>query len=194
MKINRLAGLLVLIFLLLFTAACGKDGNPDETMAQTGASAALVDIVSEVAEDAREQNKASLMEDDQKKNYIVLLDGCSDQTAGYYLYDVTGNGSPELMIGNDMMTVYSYNQGSVMTIGTLAVQEVYLSEEYGLLAYCENEGTYELRQYQYDGEMMVEKVLASASNTADYDSQAAGYMDGICKLERYELTDRTPFE
>lgn len=192
MKARKLTGILALILMLLI-AGCGKEDALEGT-SETAVSEVPMDIVSEIAGAVSEENSISWMDDEQKSNYIILLDGCPDQEAYYYLYDITGDGVPELMLGKDMVSVYSYNQGAVMTIGTLAVQKAWMSEQYGLLAYCENNGTYELRQYQYDGEMMKETVLASASNTADYDSQAAGYLENAQELDQYELADRTPFE
>ena len=67
-----------------------------------------------------------------QKNYKVLLDGTSDQEAVYYLMDVTGNGSPELIVGKEAMSVYSCNQGAVTTIGAMAIDTAYLSTKYGL--------------------------------------------------------------
>lgn len=183
--------------MLILMAGCGKeqasaDGtSKDDKVTETQIP---LNIISEVAGAVSEQQKKSMMDDEQQKNYKVLLDGCPDQDAVYYLYDFTGDGSPELIMGNETMSVYSYSSGSVMTIGTLMIQQAYLSAQYGLLAYYVNDGIYELRQYQYDGEMVVEKVLASASNLADYDSQAEAYMASADELQAFTLTDRTPFE
>lgn len=195
MKVIRWTGLFLLLILLM--VGCGKEqASADETSEGDKAQETQIplDIISEVAGAVSEQQKKSMMDDEQQKNYKVLLDGCPDQDAVYYLYDFTGDGSPELIMGNGTMSVYSYSSGSVMTIGTLMIKEAYLSTQYGLLAYYVNDGIYELRQYQYDGEMVVEKVLASASNLEDYDAQAEVYMASADELQAFALTDRTPFE
>ncbi len=194
MKVKELMGMLLLMLLIALSVGCGKEKNDGYGETDELTSEIPIDIVSEIAGAVSEQKQTVLLDDDQKKKYKVLLDGCPDQEAVYYLYDITGDGSPELIVGKDAMSVYSFNQGDVMTIGTLMLQEMYLSEQYGLLAFYNNDGAYELRQYQYDGEMVTEKVFVSASNSADYDSQTADYMKNAKKVESYALTDRTPFE
>lgn len=194
MKVKRFIGVLILMILIGLSVGCGKDKNDGYGEQDEMSTEIPIDIVTEIAGAVSEQKKTVLLDDDQKEKYKVLLDGCSDQTAVYYLYDITGDGSPELIVGKEAMSVYSFNQGEVMTIGTLMLQEMYLSEQYGLLAFYNNDGTYELRQYQYDGEMITEKVFVSASNSSDYDSEAADYMKKAKKMEPYDLTDRTPFE
>ncbi|MGN0203379.1 MAG: hypothetical protein ACI4BB_02475 [Coprococcus sp.] len=194
MKVKRLMGAVLLILLMFFLIGCGKEKDTGNEQKDVLVSEIPIDIVSEIAGTVSEQEKTFSMDDEQKKSYKVLLDGCPDQDAVYYLYDITGDGSPELIVGKDAMSVYSFNQGEVMTIGTLTLQNMYLSGQYGLLAFIINDGTYELRQYQYDGEMITEKVFVSASNSADYDNQTADYMKDAKEVTPYELTDRTPFE
>lgn len=198
MRIRRLS---IICFLVLMTAAmtmmaaCGKDAENDNSgKSQAGATEAPIDIVSQVVDGVDSQKPVSEMDEGQKQSYMVLLDGCSDSEAGYYIHDLTGDAVPELLLGTDIMSVYSYNQGSVMTIGTLAIQEAYLSEQYGFLAICENDGSYELRCYAYDGEMFTEKVLVTASGQEECKSQAADYLQSAQTLQRYELSDRTLFE
>ena len=48
-------------------------------------------------------------------------------------------------------------------------------------------------QYKYDGEMITETVLVSASSEADYKSQADQYLADARELKAYALDDRTPF-
>jgi hypothetical protein len=81
-----------------------------------------------------------------------------------------------------------------MTIGTLDVREAWLSGQYGFLGVCENNGAYELRQYQYDGEMFNEKVLVSAADEASCSEQSASYLSGAQELVKYDISDRTPLE
>lgn len=133
------------------------------------------------------------MDETVQKNYKVLLDGTSDQEAVYYLMDVTGNGSPELIVGKEAMSVYSCNQGAVTTIGAMAIDTAYLSTKYGFLAFNNQNDKYELVQYKYDGEMITETVLVSASSEADYKSQADQYLADARELKAYALDDRTPF-
>lgn len=194
MNVKKWAGVLLLVLLLVFTVGCKSDKAAGNQETDTAAVEIPIDIVSEVAGSFGEQQEDYLMDEEQQKNYKVLLDGCSDPEAVYYLYDLTGDGSVELIMGKETMSVYSYNQGSVMTIGTVPLQEAYLSNQYGFLAFYNNDGSYELRQYQYDGEMVTERVLVSASNSADYEARAASWLEDADELEPFELTDRTPFE
>lgn len=196
MKMKRIVAGLLIMALLAVTAACGKEDASNES-GNGGASATEmpVDIVSHVADGVTVQTEAAAaMDDGLKKNYIVLLDGCSDEEAGYYLYDITGDGIPELILGTHTMTVYSYNQGAVMTIGTLEIQEAWLDDQYGFVASCQHDGRFELRRYQYDGEMFAEEVLVSADSEAEFDTGSADYLKGARTLKRYELTDRSEFD
>ena len=183
-----------LILAVVLMTACGKEQESGQSTETAAAAQMPVDIVSHVTDSLTIQNELSSMDEGMKKNYTVLLDGCSDNKAGYYLFDVTGDDLPELMLGADSMTVYSCNQGSVMTIGTLMIQDAYWSEKDGFLAFYDNEGDLELRQYQYNGELFNEYVLVSAGNTADYSSQAEVWLADSQELKRYDLADRTPFE
>lgn len=194
MKTKRIAVGLMLIALLVLLAGCGKEKAAGEGKDGLAAGTEMpVDIVSHVADGVTVQTE-STMDEGLKNSYTVLLDGCSDEKAGYYLYDITGDSIPELILGADTMTVYSYNQGAVMTIGTLAIQEAWLADQYGFIASCENDGSFELRQYQYDGEMFKETVLVSAGNESDFNAQSASYLNGAQILKWYELTDRSVFE
>ena len=64
---------------------------------------------------------------------------------------------------------------------------------YGFLAFNNQNDKYELVQYKYDGEMITETVLVSASSEADYKSQADQYLADARELKAYALDDRTPF-
>lgn len=85
------------------------------------------------------------------------------------------------------------NQGAVTTIGAMAIDTAYLSTKYGFLAFNNQNDKYELVQYKYDGEMITETVLVSASSEADYKSQADQYLADARELKAYALDDRTPF-
>jgi hypothetical protein len=199
---NHKVKVMLLLSLVLLLAGCGKKDTSDISEntehKETASTEMPVDIVTQVTEEVTAQTEALPMDDSMDesiiKNYTVLLDGYSDSEAGYYLVDVTGDGVPELMIGNETVTVYSCNQGSVMTIGTLDVREAWLSGQYGFLGVCENNGAYELRQYQYDGEMFNEKVLVSAADEASCSEQSASYLSGAQELVKYDISDRTPLE
>ena len=172
----------MILLLTVLLAACGRGSN------QEAVSEKPVDIVSEVAEAVISEPETTAMDETVQKNYKVLLDGTSDQEAVYYLMDVTGNGSPELIVGKEAMSVYSCNQGAVTTIGAMAIDT-----KYGFLAFNNQNDKYELVQYKYDGEMITETVLVSASSEADYKSQADQYLADARELKAYALDDRTPF-
>ena len=128
----------MILLLTVLLAACGRGSN------QEAASEKPVDIVSEVAEVVSSETETTAMDETVQKNYKVLLDGTSDQEAVYYLMDVTGNGSPELIVGKEAMSVYSCNQGAVTTIGAMAIDTAYLSTKYGFLAFNNQNDKYEL--------------------------------------------------
>ena len=187
MKLDKICTVCMILLLTVLLAACGRGSN------QEAASEKPVDIVSEVAEAVSSEPETTAMDETVQKNYKVLLDGTSDQEAVYYLMDVTGNGSPELIVGKEAMSVYSCNQGAVTTIGAMAIDTAYLSTKYGFLALNNQNDKYELVQYKYDGEMITETVLVSASSEADYKSQADQYLADARELKAYALDDRTPF-
>jgi hypothetical protein len=195
---NSKVKVILVLSLVFLLAGCGKKDTSDISenteYTETASTELPVDIVTQVTEDVTSQTETATLDESIKKSYSVLLDGWSDSEAGYYLHDLTGDGIPELMIGNETVSVYSCNQGDVMTIGTLAVSEAWLSEQYGFLAVCENDGAYELRQYQYDGEMFNEKVLVSAEDADSCSEQSASYLSDAWELTRYDLSDRTPLE
>ena len=170
MKLDKTCTVCMILLLTVLLAACGRGSN------QEAASEKPVDIVSEVAEVVSSETETTAM----------------DETV-HYLMDVTGNGSPELIVGKEAMSVYSCNQGAVTTIGAMAIDTAYLSTKYGFLAFNNQNDKYELVQYKYDGEMITETVLVSASSEADYKSQADKYLADARELKAYALDDRTPF-
>ena len=175
MKLDKTCTVCMILLLTVLLAACGRGSN------QEAASEKPVDIVSEVAEVVSSETETTAMDETVQKNYKVLLDGTSDQEAVYYLMDVTGNGSPELIVGKEAMSVYSCNQGAVTTIGAMATDTAYLSTKYGFLA------------FNNQNEMITETVLVSASSEADYKSQADQYLADAREMKAYALDDRTPF-
>ena len=164
MKLDKTCTVCMILLLTVLLAACGRGSN------QEAASEKPVDIVSEVAEVVSSETETTAMDETVQKNYKVLLDGTSDQEA-----------------------VYSCNQGAVTTIGAMAIDTAYLSTKYGFLAFNNQNDKYELVQYKYDGEMITETVLVSASSEADYKSQADQYLADARELKAYALDDRTPF-
>lgn len=184
-KVGRARTLLIVLTLTVILAGCGKDNSQ--------ATEVPVDLVSEIAGEISSEAETTAMNETVQNNYRVLLDGTSDPEAVYYLMDVTGNGSPELIVGKGAMSVYSCNQGAVTTIGSMVIDTAYLSDRYGFLAYNHQNDKYELVQYKYDGEMIAETVLVSASSEADYKSQADQYLSDAREMKAYALDDRTPF-
>lgn len=186
MKMRKIVIAVSMAMLVALSAGCGRNSG------QTSSTEVPIDLVSEIAGAVSTESETTVMDATVQKNYQVLLDGTSDADAVYYLVDVTGNGLPELIVGKENMSVYSCNQGEVTTIGSMAIDTAYLSQQYGFLAYSQ-QNQYELRQYKYDGEMIVETVLVSAASEADYKSQAASYLTDAQALTPYALDDRTPF-
>lgn len=187
MKFGRKGIACGVLILAVLTGGCGKTS-------QASATEMPVDLVSEIADAVSAETETTTMDETVQKNYQVLLDGTSDPEAVYYLVDVTGNGSPELIVGKENMSVYSCNQGAVTTIGSMMIDTAYLSQQYGFLAFCHQQENYELRQYQYDGEMLTETVLVSASSEVDYQSKASAYLSDARELKAYALDDRTSFD
>lgn len=187
---------MVLLAAALFTG-CQSENNDQQTVGDAAVTEAPLNIVDEIAGSVTEDNGDYPMETKQMESYQVLLDGCSDQSAVYYLYDINGDSSLELIMGTDTinaMTVYAYNENAVLTIGSMTIEQAYDSSQYGLLATCKNDSTWELRQYQYDGEMITETVLVSASSSESFNSDIQTYTAGASMLTSYAVTDRTPFE
>ena len=184
-KVGRARTLLIVLTLTVILAGCGKDNSQ--------ATEVPVDLVSEIAGEVSSEAETTAMDETVQKNYKVLLDGTSDPEAVYYLMDVTGDGSPELIVGKETMSVYSCNQGAVTTIGSMTINTAYLSQQYGFLAYSKKDDQYELVQYKYDGEMITENILVSAASESDYRNQADQCLSDARELKAYALDDRTPF-
>lgn len=185
MKLKRAWMFLAILTLTVFPAGCGK--------AHSQSAEVPVDLVSEIAGEVSSEAETTAMDETVQENYRVLLDGASDADAVYYLVDITGDGSPELIVGTELMNVYSCNQGAVMTIGSMTINTAYLSQQYGFLAYSKKDDQYELVQYKYDGEMITENILVSAASESDYRNQADQYLSDARELKAYALDDRTPF-
>jgi hypothetical protein len=185
------AVLLLLILVLGLAAGCGKKNEPSTSAGSTGVP---VDIIKHVSEDAVSQPETSEMSDRQKEDYQIILDGWAEEEAGYYLYDVTGNGKPELIVGGRTMTVYSYQQDQVVTVGSIMADDVYLSAQYGFLTECLDEPNDELRLYTYDGTVLNEKVVLHTDNRDDYNNLVKTYKKDAKKLKRWQLSDRSSFE
>lgn len=185
MKLKRAWMFLAILTLTVFPAGCGK--------AHSQSAEVPVDLVSEIAGEVSSEAETTAMDETVQKNYKVLLDGTSDPEAVYYLMDVTGDGSPELIVGKETMSVYSCNQGAVTTIGSMTINTAYLSQQYGFLAYSKKDDQYELVQYKYDGEMITENILVSAASESDYRNQADQCLSDARELKAYALDDRTPF-
>ena len=185
MKTGRTRTLLIGLTLIVILAGCGKDNSQ--------ATEVPVDLVSEIAGEISSEAETMAMDETVQNNYRVLLDGASDTDAVYYLVDITGDGSPELIVGTEMMNVYSCNQGAVTTIGSMTINTAYLSQQYGFLAFIKKDDQYELVQYKYDGEMITENILVSAVSESDYRDQASRYLSDAREMKAYALDDRTPF-
>ena len=174
------------LVLAVMPAGCGRHNGQSTEVP--------VDLVSEIAGEVSSEAETAAMDETVQENYRVLLDGASDADAVYYLVDITGNGSPELIVGTETLNVYSCNQGAVTTIGSMTINTAYLSQKYGFLSFYKQDDQYELIQYQYDGEMITENILVSASTSSDYEKQAAQYLSDARELKAYALDDRTPFD
>ncbi len=185
MKLKRAGMFLAILTLTVFPAGCGK--------AHSQSAEVPVDLVSEIAGEVSSEAETTAMDETVQENYRVLLDGASDADAVYYLVDITGDGSPELIVGTELMNVYSCNQGAVTTIGSMTINTAYLSQQYGFLAYSKKDDQYELVQYKYDGEMITENILVSAASESDYRNQADQYLSDARELKAYALDDRTLF-
>lgn len=187
MKYIKTGAAVTVLALTVLMAGCSKGDSQDST------AEVPVDIVSEIAGTVSEETETTAMDETVQKIYKILLDGTSDADAVYYLVDVTGNGSPELIVGNQTMNVYSCNQGAVTSIGSMVIDEAYLSQQYGFMVFCNQDNQYELVQYKYDGEMITEKILVSATSESDYKSQSAGHLADARKLQAFTLDDKSSF-
>ena len=110
--------------------------------------------------------------------------------------DITGDGSPELIVGTEMMNVYSCNQGAVTTIGAMAIDTAYLSTAvWSSWPSSSRDDQYELVQYKYDGEMITEDgACVCCLLKSDYrEPGRSRYLADARELKAYALDDRTPF-
>ncbi len=185
--------------LCLLAAGCAREADDEEETAEETAEeteeSVYVDIVSEITNSIQADAGVPMYES-QKYNYTIILDGCIDSNSRYYVYNVIGDSVPELIVGTDMMTVYSYDcdNDSVFTIGTVTGSKIYVSDEYGFLVSYESNGIYELGQYTFDGEGLSETVLVSAADEEEYAGRTSDYLADAAEPESHIITDRSLFE
>ena len=194
MSKKTVKGLLLLMTCVLLAAGCGKKQTEAEVSEGNPAQSVPVDIVKQISDEAVSQPETSVMTDQQKSDYQIILDGCADEEAGYYLYDLTGNGRPELILGSKTMTVYSYMNDQAASIGTIRADDVYLSAQYGFLTECLDETNDELILYTYDGEQLNEKVVLHTDKREDYNNLVKTYKKDAKKLKRWQISDRSVFD
>jgi len=157
--------------------------------------------VSEVSEYALETESdspagtpADIPLDSQKsEQYQNIINGYGDKDVRYYLVDITGDEQAELIVGEDILTVYRYFNDAVVTLGTVAGEKVYYSDDYGIMTVYVSDNGYELRAYKFDGELLSESVLAMAEDEAGFESAAGSYLDTGRELEEYKKDGNSPF-
>lgn len=195
-KVIWLAGLLCLAVSAGLCACGSSAGNASDTAAETGETAAAgnIDIVEAVEENvqARDALSNSIKDEDAADSYKEILNS-SDAAGGYYLQDVNGDGVPELIVGEETMTVYTYDSG-IKTLGTIEGQDVHYSDTYGIITeYESGTGEYELRSYKYSDGLLQKTVLVSSTDTDEYSSEAASFLSSAQALTKFDLSDFSVF-
>lgn len=176
---------------IILSAGCGKKDGASADGASAGE--VPVDIIKSITDDAVSHQEMYHMTSDLKINYQTILDGILDEDAGYYVYDITGDKTPELIVGPDMMTVYSFAHGDIITVGTLYAQAIYLSEQYGFVTQYKNGENDELRLYAFDGENLNEQVVLHTETHDEFNTLSVTYLKDAKPLKRYNISDRSVF-
>ena len=200
------AGLLAAILII---SGCGKNpaAGQDETVtrmpieSETAEAAETfqddgkpIDLVSQITDELTREAAKTIQDEDLGYSYKVLIDGCPIDKAKYYIIDITGDGVPELILGDDEMTVYSGQGTNICTLGTINGSSLYLSPQYGLLALYIEDKRYELVRYQYNGEQFDQVIYVATRDKDEYEMNSREYLEDAQELGWYELDDHTPFE
>ena len=190
---KRLLLILISVFVLIMSASgCGS--KDDDTAAESSSSGIPVDILKSIADDATSHQEEYQMISDLKISYQTILDGVLDDESGYYVYDITGDKKPELIVGPGMMTVYSYSNGDIITVGTMYANAIYLSGQYGLISQYLNGENDELRLYTFDGENLNEQVVLHTETRDEFNTLSVTYLKDAKPLKRYNIPDRSVFD
>ena len=196
-KIRRLCLALSMAFVLVcggfaFSGAVSEDeSGAGAVSAASGQSAVYhLDIVQAVAQQAA--NRSTLYDgvsSSMASRYQMILNGSGGDC--YYLLDVTGDGAPELMAGEGILTVYTYRDGEIRSLGTVSGTDLHYSAVYGILAQELLEGSYQLRSYRYDTDLLMSSVLVSERSLAQYEEKAKAILSGADSLVSFEMSDRS---
>jgi len=196
-NILRFAAVLCLCILCV-NAGCGagRSSSKDsgETLTDAGSeSASQVDIISEVQKDAQDKSIISkgLTDETMKSKYQQILDGTD--SGRYYIQDINGDGVPELIVGSAAMTVYTYKNGDIATLGTIEGFNVYYSDKYGILAEKTGDGRYVLSSYSCSGSLLNKTDLVSAGSADEYSAKAADILKASKALTGFDIKDRSVF-
>ena len=171
--------------LLLFTAACGKKNGASET------ASTAVDLVQHVTDTAVSGSPAA-MTSEEKAAYAALLANYPDSGAGYFLYDLTGDGNEELIVGGQKKTVYAYIGGKAEEMGTVLADKVYVSETYGFLAYSAQGDMEELRLYFFKDGELVEQVVLHTDKDEEFKKLLKTYQKDAVELPLYQTNNHQP--
>jgi len=159
-----------------------------------GTSAGLtnsLDIVQAVQEQAQNRSSQSsgILNSSMASRYQMILNGSDGEY--YYLQDVTGDEVPELIAGEGILTVYTYSDGDIKSLGTVSGSNLYYSADKGILAEELSEGSYQMRSYQFDGELMMATIILSEKYQKNFEEKAETYRQDASPLTSFEITDRS---
>lgn len=162
--------------------------------APAGISAGSVnnlDIVQAVQEQAlnRSSQTEGILNPSMASRYQMILNGSGGEC--YYLQDVTGDDVPELIAGEGILTVYTYADGDIKSLGTVSGSNLSFSPEYGILAEELSDGSCQMRSYKLDGELMMATLILSEKYQKNFEEKAETYLKDASPLISFDITDRS---
>ncbi len=176
----------------VYRQAAVSDGSSVGTIGGTSAGLANnLDIVQAVQEQAQNRSSQSsgILNSSMASRYQMILNGSDGEY--YYLQDVTGDEVPELIAGEGILTVYTYSEGDIKSLGTVSGSNLYYSADKGILAEELSEGSYQMRSYQFDGELMMATIILSEKYQKNFEEKAETYRQDASPLTSFEITDRS---
>lgn len=169
----------ILVILLFFTLSRNNYSAPDnratdsfiEQPTELDSIVEVVDSVAEYVEPIEETASWEVV----NNAYVQVLDELSKEVAecSYFLYDITGNGTPELWIkagsceADYMLYVCTYDKGVKKIFETGAGHSIFYDTQNGIVLMCAHMGYSSWYRISYNGQVNIAEIFSEDINGTD---------------------------